>query len=140
MRARKSAIPDGAGKVVWSISRKRNRVTLAPVLLVNVRRIVSVPNVELFPGSEVKSRTRFGGLDPATQGSSKVAGTTELRSIGLERFSGPGAPRRCPAPAEVPFVSTKMKSVALLSVSTTAPLEGHGPKVVIDPLLPQLSR
>src|SRR5882724_9849382 len=66
----KSAIPDGAGKVVRSIIRKRNRVTLPPVLFVNLLRIESVPNTELLAGSLVKSRTRFGGLALATVASS----------------------------------------------------------------------
>src|SRR5262245_43633520 len=33
VRGRRSAIPDGAGNVVTSITRKRSRVTLPPVLL-----------------------------------------------------------------------------------------------------------
>ncbi len=53
VRGRRSAIPDGAGKVVISMTLKRNRVTLPPVLFVNVRRISSVPKVELLGGSEV---------------------------------------------------------------------------------------
>ena len=69
-------------------------VTLPPVLFVNVRRMSRVPNVELLAGSDVKSRTRFGGLAPPTQESRNVAGMELLRSMGLERFSGPGAPRR----------------------------------------------
>ncbi len=62
-----------------------------------------------------------------------------LRWMGDERFSGPGAPRRWPAPALVPLVSTKMKSAALLFVSFGVEI-GHAPKVVIEPDLPQLSR
>src|SRR4030095_16702082 len=68
VRGRRSANPDGAGKVVMSITRKRNRVTLAPVLFTNLRRISRVPKVELGPaGVEpagsgiVKSRTLVGG-------------------------------------------------------------------------------
>src|SRR6185295_13947385 len=61
VRVRRSANPDGAGKVVISMTRNLNRVTGAPVLLTTRRRISSVPNVELFAGSDVKSRTRFGG-------------------------------------------------------------------------------
>ena len=59
--------------------RKRNRVTLAPVLLTNLRRMLSVPKVELFAGTEVKSRTRLGALEVATVASSKNAGIVELR-------------------------------------------------------------
>src|SRR5215218_9752415 len=61
LSTRSSAVPDGAGKVEMSMTRKRRRVTLAPVLFVILRRIESLPKVELFAGSEVKSRTRFGG-------------------------------------------------------------------------------
>src|SRR5215207_9609782 len=99
----------------------------------------SVPKVELFAGSEVKSRTRLGGDEPATHGSSKAMGNEALRWMGDERFSGPGAPRRWPAPALVPLVSTKMKSAALLFVSFGVEM-GQAPKVVMEPLLPQLSR
>ena len=89
-------------------------MTAPPVLFTNLRRMDSVPKVELFGGSEVKSRTRFGGLIAATFASRKLATIKPLRRIGLERFSGPGEPSRCPAPADVPLVSTKMKSAALL--------------------------
>ena len=51
----------GAGNVVKSTIRKRKRVTFPPVLLITVLRISRVPKVELLIGSEVKSRTRFGG-------------------------------------------------------------------------------
>src|ERR1044072_6420818 len=61
VRGRKSAMPLGAGNVVRSTTRKRKRVTLPPVLLTTLRRMSNVPNVELFGGSDVKSRTRFGG-------------------------------------------------------------------------------
>src|SRR5262245_2736653 len=66
VRGRKSAMPLGAGNVVKSTTRKRKRVTLPPVLLTTDRRMSNVPNVELFGGSEVKSRTRFGGDAAAT--------------------------------------------------------------------------
>src|SRR5690348_1051849 len=91
---RKSAMPLGAGNVVRSITRKRKRVTLPPVLFTTVRRISNVPNVELFGGSDVKSRTRFGGDPAATQVSSRFTANDAFRSIGELRFSGPGAPRR----------------------------------------------
>src|SRR5690242_4657312 len=140
VRGRRSAIPEGAGKVVRSTTLNRSRVTLPPVLFVTVIRRSSVPKVELFGGSDVKSRTRFGGDADPTQVSKLVTAKEALRSIGLERFSGPGAPRRCPAPALVAFVSTKTKSAALLFVSFRFPPVGHAPKVVIEPPLPQLSR
>ena len=69
VRGRRSAMPEGAGKVVRSITRKRMRVTFPPVLLVIVLRMSSVPNVELLAGLLVKSRTRLGGEEAATQGS-----------------------------------------------------------------------
>src|SRR6185295_8032352 len=68
---RRSAKPEGAGNVVMSIMRNRKRVTFPPVLLVMVFRMSSVPKVELFAGSLVKSRTRLGGLDVLTHGSSR---------------------------------------------------------------------
>ena len=80
---------------------------LPPVLFTNRRRIESVPNVELFAGSEVKSRTRFGGLLLPMFASSNTVPTVLLRRIGEARFLGPGAPSRCPPPADVPLVSTK---------------------------------
>src|SRR6185503_3396367 len=93
-RGRKSAIPLGAGNVVRSTIRKRKRVTFPPVLFTIVLRTSKVPNVELFGGSEVKSRTRLGGEVAATQMSSKFTEKDALRSIGELRFSGPGAPSR----------------------------------------------
>lgn len=56
VRGRRSATLDGEGKVEMSRIRKRRRVMFVSVLLVNVRRIETVPNVELFGGSLVKSR------------------------------------------------------------------------------------
>src|SRR5262245_47829564 len=57
VRGRRSAMPDGAGNVVRSMIRKRSRVIGAPKMFTNRRRIESVPNVELFASSLVKSRT-----------------------------------------------------------------------------------
>src|SRR5262245_38166662 len=65
VRVRKSAKPDGAVNVLMSMTLNRSLVTGAPVLLTTRRRKSSVPNVELFAGSEVKSRTRFGGTAAA---------------------------------------------------------------------------
>src|SRR6185437_845392 len=79
VRGRKSAMPLGAGKVVRSTTRHRRRVTFPPVLLVTVRRISSVPNVELFGGSEVKSRTRLGGEAAATHTSRRFTAKDALR-------------------------------------------------------------
>src|ERR1041384_6041851 len=140
VRGRKSAIPLGAGKVVRSTTRHLRRVTLPPVLLITVLRISKVPKVELFGGSEVKSRTRFGGDAGPMQTSRGSTAKEALRSIGDLRFSGPGAPRPWPAPADVPLVSTNTKSAALLFVSLRFPPVGQVPKVVIEPPLPQLSR
>src|SRR5690242_14236980 len=94
VRGLKSAMPLGAGNVVRSTTRKRRRVTLPPVLLTTVRRMSRVPNAELFGGSDVKSRTRFGGEVAAAQTSSKFTANDAFRSMGEDRFSGPGAPRR----------------------------------------------
>src|SRR6185369_5138727 len=94
VRGRKSAMPLGAGNVVRSSTRKRKRVTFPPVLFTTVLRISNVPKVELLGGSEVKSRTRFGGDAGATQTSRTLTAKDALRSIGELRFSGPGAPRR----------------------------------------------
>src|SRR5262245_28737440 len=71
VRGRRSAMPEGAGNVVTSTILKRRRVTFPPVLLTTERRMSRVPKVELLGGSEVKSRTRFGGDAAATQISSK---------------------------------------------------------------------
>ena len=60
--ARTSAtVPPALGKLLMSIMRKRSRVTLAPVLFVNLLRNDNVPFVELFAGFGVRSRVRFGG-------------------------------------------------------------------------------
>jgi hypothetical protein len=71
LRGRRSAIPLGAKKVVMSMTRNQRRVTSPPVLLTTRRRRSSVPKVELFNGSDVKSRTRLGGLEAAFELSSK---------------------------------------------------------------------
>src|ERR1044072_1277108 len=138
VRGRKSAMPLGAGKVVISITRHRTRVTFPPVLLTTVLRISKVPKVELFAGSEVKSRTRFGGEAGATHMSRRFTANDALRRIGELSFSAPGAPRRWPAPADVPLVSTKTKSAALLLVSLRFPPVGQAPKVGIETPLPHL--
>ena len=69
VRMRKSAVPLGAGNVSTSAIRNRSRVTGTPVLLVHVRLTEIVPNVELFGGSEVKSRSMFGETLSACAGS-----------------------------------------------------------------------
>ena len=91
---RKSAIPDGAGKVVISMTRNLRRVTEAPVLFTTRRRISKVPNVELFGGSEVKFLTRLGGDAAEMVESSNNRPNDAVRLIGDARFSGPGAPKR----------------------------------------------
>ena len=63
-----------------------------------------------------------------------------LRLIGEARFSGPGAPRCWPAIVGVAAVSAKMKSVALLFVSTGLPPLGHAPNTAGLPPLPHGSR
>ena len=56
-----ATVPPGLGNALMSITRKRSRVTLAPVLFVNLLRNDNVPFVELFEAFGVRSRTRFGG-------------------------------------------------------------------------------
>jgi hypothetical protein len=64
--ARRSACPPpGLGNVVISTIRKRSRVTLPLVEFVTLRRIVSVPNVELLPGLDDRSLALFGGAELA---------------------------------------------------------------------------
>src|SRR5215204_4795919 len=82
VRGRRSAMPDGAGKVVMSMMRQRSRVTFAPVMFVTVRRMSSVPKVELLAGSLVKSRTRFGGEVVEMHGSSGSTAKEALRWMG----------------------------------------------------------
>src|SRR2546423_3428804 len=112
---RKSAVPDGAGKVVISMMRKRRRVTAAPVLFVTLRRMSSVPKVEVDPEPGVKSRARAQAevVEPllVQPGSTSDSLIVALRSTGEDKFSGPGAPSCCGAPVPaVPCVSTNMKS------------------------------
>ncbi len=123
VRGRRSAVPEGSGNVVRSIMRKRSRKMSKPVVLVKRRRTEIVPNVELFGGSEVKSRTRLGDALAATPGSISptLSAGPALRWPGLLWPSGPGAPSRCPPPALVPLVSTNTKSAALLFVSCESP-------------------
>src|SRR5262249_30354066 len=103
------------------------------------RLIESVPKVALFAGSEVKSRTRFGAPDWDAKGSIGTIGRV-LRLTGDDRFSGPGAPRRCPAVVMVEVVSTNRKSETLLFVSIRFPLLGQPPAAVGLPPLPHGSR
>src|ERR1044072_8357171 len=107
VRARRSAIPEGAGNVLTSMSLYRNLVTAPPVLFTTRRRKSMVPKVKLFAGSLVKSRARFGERAADTVESNIKNGNCAVRWIGDDRFCGPGAPRRCPAPELIPFVSTK---------------------------------
>ena len=75
----------------------------APELFVIERRISIVPKIP----PPLKLRTRLGAALEATQGSSNATPNWELSWTGDARFCGPGAPRRCPPPADVPLVSTK---------------------------------
>src|SRR6185503_9944818 len=98
---------EGTGKVEISTTRKRRRVTGNPVTLTTRLRMSSVPKVELLAGSDVKSRARFGKDALPVVASRFRTSISELRCIGLDRFSGPAAPIRCPAQASVPWVLTK---------------------------------
>src|ERR1044072_5447849 len=82
----------GVPKVVMLMTRKRRREMGCPVLLVTVRRMSSVPKVAV--GAVVKVRPRFGAEEDETDGSSSVNAIVELFTMGLARFSGPGAPSR----------------------------------------------
>ena len=76
------------------------------MLFVKRRRNVSVPKVDLFPASPVKSRSRLGAAAGAMQDASSEPLMVSLRRTGLERFSGPGEPSLFPAPMSVACVST----------------------------------
>src|SRR6476660_2369409 len=101
------------------------------------RLISSVPNVELFARSDVKSRVRLGAVEAPTEVSSKRV-AIELRSKGDVRFSGPGAPSLCPAPAMVALVSKNRKSAALSFESFGWPPlpDEHPSAVPKTPMLP----
>ena len=77
VRARRSAVPGGEMAVVMSTTRNRKRVTLAPELLVNLRRISSVPREPLATG--VKLRIRFGLAELGTHGKTSEALMVALR-------------------------------------------------------------
>jgi hypothetical protein len=79
-----SATPAGTAIELMSITRKRSRVTGAPVLLTNRRLIVSVPFAPLVTG--VRSRTRFGDKAAATFESRSNATIVLLRTSGPARF------------------------------------------------------
>src|SRR4051812_19397124 len=140
--ARRSAKPGvfAEGKVLTSMMRKRRRVTGEPVLLTKRRRMASVPFGDVLGGPAVKSRKRFGAEELPVVASKRNAPSLLLRSTGLERFSGPGAPILWPAPIGEPCVSTKTKSDALLFVSFGRPPCGHAPVCVTEPPLPHWSR
>ncbi len=92
VNARKSAMPPGTGSEVMSMIRNRSRVTGAPVLLVIRRRKATVPLL-VFGGAEsVRSRARLGSTAAPLVASSITVVNGLLRTIGLVRFSGPGAP------------------------------------------------
>ena len=113
--SRRSAMPTAGGNEVMSTARKRKRVTIVPVLFLKVRRMESVPSVAFVPG--VVSRCRAQVVFEAAPApllfaqplSTREALMVALRCSGLERFSGPGAPRCRPpmvpsavAPVEQP--------------------------------------
>ena len=98
------------------------RVTLAPVLFVTLRRMESVPKVELFAGSCVRSRTRFGETEEDFVLSRSDTSMVESRLIDEVLFSGPGAPSCCVTPEmKVPCVSANLKSAELSLVSFGVP-------------------
>src|ERR1051325_3823511 len=79
----KSAMDGPGGSVLISTTRKRNRVTGAPVLFTKRRLIDNVPFVPFVTG--VKSRTRFGTAPAPMFESTNNAGTDRL-SRGAARF------------------------------------------------------
>src|SRR3954462_8566928 len=101
--------------------RKAREGTGEPVLFVIVRRIESVPIGECWLGSDVKSRTRFGGCDAATAGPSSAPGTDALALMGLVRPCGPGAPSFAPSGVAAPAGLTTAKSAALSEVAFGRP-------------------
>ena len=64
--------------MVISMMRQRSRVMFSAVAFKTVRRNSRVPNVELFSGSLVRSRTRLGELEEPTHGSSRETGNDAL--------------------------------------------------------------
>ncbi|HEY9282120.1 MAG TPA: hypothetical protein VIP46_01580 [Pyrinomonadaceae bacterium] len=111
-------------KVVMSTTRKRSRVTVAPVLFVQRRRIRSAPCGAF--GSAVWVRTRAqiesGSVSCPVHAPMKDDLKRALRSAGPERFCGPGAPScDCAPPTVPPPVETSWKSSALSSVSRGRP-------------------
>ena len=79
VRGLRSAMPEGAGNVVTSMMRILSRVTEAPVLFVNLRLTMIVPNVELLAGSLVKSRMRFGESVVPVHGKTRLSGIVLFR-------------------------------------------------------------
>src|ERR1041384_4808875 len=128
---RAAAGPPGAFKGVMSTMRKRRRVTDWPVAFLKRRRMSSVPSGQ-FDGAlpplqtfGVVSRTRLGASDEDCCGSMRLAFAVALGWIGLDRFSGAGAPSCvCAAPKSAPVGETKAKSLALSPVSCGVPDAG----------------
>jgi hypothetical protein len=88
--------------VVMLTTRKRNFVTGLPVLFVKTRCIDSVPSGKervLFVNGfshekALVSRARFGATVAAFVGSGREEFIVAPWPVGLDRFSGPEAPRR----------------------------------------------
>src|ERR1041384_1217606 len=86
------------GPAVMSTARKRNLVTVAPVVFLNRRRMSSVPKVQLLGPTPplqtfaVLSRTRLGTAVEGTCGSLGLGLIVALRWIGEAEFSGPRTP------------------------------------------------
>ncbi len=119
--ARRSAVPVGDGNVVNSTIRKRSRVTGDPVLFTTRRRLEIVPNAATLGSPGVVFRFRLGSAAIDLVVSSNGTGIVASRFSGDEMFSGPAAPKRGGGPADVPFGSANMKSIALLFVSFGVP-------------------
>ena len=122
-----------------STMRKRKAVTLCPVLLVNLRRMVKVPSAQFGPphafGAELRSRLG-AAVEPAC-GSMSAALICALRWIGLVLFSGPGAPSvELTPPNTPPVVEMNTKSAALSPVSWGNPVASLRTKLYSPPVVP----
>src|SRR5918998_3041379 len=95
--ARRSACPGCSLPFVdKSTTRKRRRLIFCPVVLVNLRRMRSVPKAAFCGLALAAVRTLAHALvgepKPAHCGSTSCALMVALRWMWLNRLSGPGAP------------------------------------------------
>src|ERR687885_604241 len=83
---RRSAVPllSACGAVVMSTTRKRRRVTAPPVLFVTLRRIESVPKVEVLgePGVVSRARAKAEVVEPKPE---QPGSTSDSLIVALRR-------------------------------------------------------